>query len=101
MLRRATIFAVLLPFGLPLVACADECQQLADRICECGQNRFERQSCEAEVESQQRNQTPPTEAEREACLAALETCTCEALADERTDLCGFTRDEGVTGEASE
>lgn len=94
MLRRATLLAVSI-VTLLLVGCPDECQVLSDQVCECEATRRERESCRREVETQQRNLPPPSEAQREACMAALETCTCEALEQNRTDLCGFTRDRGV------
>lgn len=96
MLRRATaILAPLAALAALAVGCADECQVLSDVVCDCGETLQERESCRQEVESQQQNQTPPNPAQREACLAALDTCTCDALEQNRTDLCGFTRDRGV------
>lgn len=96
MLRRAT--AILAPLCLVsslTAGCPDECQVLSDQVCDCEETRDQRESCRQEVESQQQNQTPPNQAQREACMAAIETCTCEALEQNRTDLCGFTRDRGV------
>ncbi len=99
MLRRATVILVLLlPAGLFTGGCGDECQQLSDVVCECGETRADREACRREIESQQQNQTPASEAQLGTCRAALETCTCAALEQNRTDLCGFTRDEGVIGD---
>lgn len=95
MLRRATILAPLALVSLLFAGCPDECQALSDQVCDCEETRDQRESCRREVESQQQNQAPPTAEQREVCLAALDTCTCEALAANRTDLCGFTRDRGV------
>lgn len=92
MLRRATaILALVLPLGLSL-GCSDECQVLSDIICDCEETRGERESCRGQVDSQQQNQPPPTEEQRALCAARQESCTCAALEENRTDLCGFTRE---------
>jgi hypothetical protein len=95
MLRRATHLASVSLVALLFVGCPDECEVLSDQVCECEPTLTERTACRREVETQQRNLPAPNQAQREACMAALETCTCEALEQNRTDLCGFTRDRGV------
>jgi hypothetical protein len=75
--------------------CSDDCAALADVICQCEPSLAERESCRVELEAQQNNQPiGPSEAQLEACRAALDTCTCAGLDENRTDQCGFTRAAG-------
>lgn len=72
-------------------ACQEPCVALAERICNCEADLSERQGCRQERIQAQQSKTPSAE-EQEVCTAALDLCTCEALRQNRFDLCGFTRD---------
>lgn len=95
-----TVFLLLLAITPALWGCANPCEQLADLVCECGATRGERQACQAEVSAQQQALPAPTAEEEDTCAAALVTCTCEDLANQRTDRCGFTRDPGAVDEGA-
>ena len=90
--------ALALAGGSMLGACSvnylDPCQRLAYRICGCELTQAQQQNCQSQRISQQQDTLSADEAEAARCLTALDTCTCEALDANRTDLCGFTRDEG-------
>ena len=78
--------------------CSDDCAVLADIICQCEPSLAQRESCRVELEAQQNNQpVGPSEEQQAACSAAIETCTCDALDENRTDQCGFTRVPGSEG----
>lgn len=101
MLRRATLMLfVAASLGLAS-GCTDECQELAERVCECEQTLNEREACRIAFQAQERNRPDPTDEQREACGQALETCTCAALEENETFRCGFTRDEGAFTEDGE
>lgn len=83
-------------FGLAVacfagMGCQDPCVALAERICNCEADLSERQGCRQERIQAQQAKTPTAE-EQEVCTAALDLCTCEALRQNRFDLCGYTRD---------
>lgn len=90
-------------FGLPALvacgglftACQEPCQALAERICTCAPDLGARQGCRQERILAQRTLVPTPE-EQDICVAALETCTCVALDENRFDLCGFTRAGGAS-----
>lgn len=71
--------------------CQEPCVALAERICSCEDDELRRRACRTDRIEAQRDRAP-TEAEQAVCVDALETCTCEALERNRTDLCGFTRE---------
>lgn len=75
--------------------CQDPCVALAERICNCEADLSERQGCRQERIQAQQSKTPTAE-EQEVCTAALDLCTCEALRQNRVDLCGYTRDTLAT-----
>lgn len=79
-------------FGLMWGGCIDPCQQLAERICACELTESQRNQCRQERISNQRDFLVADTESQEACAAALDTCTCTALDQNRTDLCGFTAD---------
>jgi hypothetical protein len=97
---RVFASALVVIAALALAGCDDECGALADKICQCEPTLAERESCRVELEAQQSNQAlPPSDEQKAVCAAALETCTCDALDENRTDLCGFTREPGAGDEA--
>lgn len=85
------LFAVV-TFGLISAGCIDPCQQLAERICACELTESQRNQCRQERITNQRDFLVADAESQEVCVAALETCTCTALDQNRTDLCGFTAD---------
>ena len=79
-------------------ACTDPCRQLADRICNCELTAAQRQTCRQDRIDTQSSTDPlnlgatTTSEQQDACIAALETCTCAALDENKTELCGYTND---------
>lgn len=71
----------------------DPCQRLAYRICGCELTQSQQRACESDRIQQQQDNVAPTNEEAAVCVEALNTCTCDALDQNRTDLCGFSRDE--------
>jgi hypothetical protein len=69
----------------------DPCARLAERICACELTESARQSCREERINAGDNPVA-TESEVETCVDGLNTCTCEALDANHTEMCGFTRD---------
>lgn len=86
-MRRATLSAAVLTLALGLFGCDGPCQSLAERICSCEPNQTERQSCELKV--QLRLNEPVTLEEEATCSELLDSCTCEAIADEDFLACGI------------
>ena len=78
--------------------CYDPCVQLAERICACETTEAARRSCRDDRIQSQQDLLETTEEEQRVCAEALETCTCDALDRNDTDLCGFTRDEDFADE---
>lgn len=85
------VFALALALALPLAGCGDPCQQLAEKICQCEPGVRAQEACRLDFQTQQQNQPAPNEEQQDACVAAELTCTCEALDNNRTDMCGFAR----------
>ena len=75
-----------------LAAC-DPCAELSDRICDCEKTTRAKIACRQQRE-QQRNQREITDADREACAAALDTCDCDVLENRQVELCAMSRDDG-------
>jgi hypothetical protein len=77
--------------------CLDPCRQLAERICSCELTEAQREACREERIEQQSDDplgrgVETTTEEQEACSAALETCTCDAIDAHEANKCGFVRD---------
>lgn len=93
-----TFFVLVVAFVIGTqAACTDPCRQLADRICNCELTAAQRQTCRQDRIDTQSNDPlrlgPTTTSEQQdACIAALETCTCAALDENKTELCGYTND---------
>ncbi len=78
-------------FIMMMIACDNPCKQLAQRICDCEPTRTQRQTCEQfRIIDRDSDAVDPTEAEEDFCIQKLESCTCAALDQNRTDLCGFS-----------
>lgn len=88
MRRPFFILLCLLPL-FALLGC-DPCATLADRICQCEDTEYLRQQCTTRVELQ-KQQRQPTDSDKQACEAALKTCTCAALDGQDLTACGFAR----------
>ena len=71
-------------------ACDDPCVVLAERICQCQEDPTERIACRQDRITSQRDQRPIDEDDRARCTAALDTCDCVDLDQNRTDECGFS-----------
>lgn len=82
--------ALVLMLVLGAGGCFDPCDTLADRICECEPSELATLQCKRRVEIQ-KEQHKPTDADRAACEAALETCSCDALERGKLSACGFAR----------
>lgn len=70
-----------------LAGCDGPCQTLSERICSCEPNSTEQQSCLLKV--QIRGDTPVTIEEEARCSELLDSCSCEALADNDYLACGI------------
>lgn len=80
-------------------ACSDPCFDLATRICQCESTQNARDLCRSRIQSQ-RNAAAAVQ-DAEACSVALDTCTCDALDQNRTELCGFTREPNASDDVSD
>ena len=76
----------------------DPCQRLAYRICSCEATQSQQRTCEQDRIQAQQDSVTPTAEEPAVCTEALNTCTCTELDDNRTDLCGFTREAPSSGD---
>jgi hypothetical protein len=70
-------------------ACQDPCVELAQRICNCESTALERRACIADRITSQQGRIVIGDADRELCIARLETCSCAALDENNLDACGF------------
>jgi hypothetical protein len=89
---RILVLSLLLSGLAASAGCTDPCVALAQRICECEPSPALRQACETERIQPLQEQLEPTAEEQQRCLEALDTCTCEALAENRVEQCAFTRE---------
>jgi hypothetical protein len=71
-------------------SCTDPCVALAERICNCEPTLATRRACVQERITNQQGRIEISDADREACSAALDTCTCVALDENDLGACGFT-----------
>jgi hypothetical protein len=83
---RALLFALV---ALSSASCTDPCVALAERICQCQLDPTERLACRQERVTNQKDQRPIDDDDRTQCTAALDTCDCADLDENRTDECGF------------
>jgi hypothetical protein len=92
--RQMNRLVGLVGVGVVLCAssCADPCVVLAERICNCEPTFATRRACVADRITNQQGRIEVTDADREACSAALETCTCAALDQNELSACGMTPD---------
>ncbi|MEL6187562.1 MAG: hypothetical protein AAFU79_23330 [Myxococcota bacterium] len=87
---RATALAAVALGLLGTAACDGPCRTLAERVCTCEFNAREQASCFQEIDTNG-NVRMPTPEEDEACMAFLDSCTCEALEAEQFAACGLTK----------
>jgi hypothetical protein len=71
-------------------SCTDPCVALAERICNCEPTLATRRACVQDRITNQQGRVEISDADREACSAALDTCTCAALDENDLGACGFT-----------
>lgn len=91
--RPARSFGLLLAgvLGLaPLAGCGNNCESLANLICNCLPNTSEQNACKQQIATAS-SQRSVTHAEDQYCGKLLQTCTCDAL--DRGDLvaCGYAK----------
>jgi hypothetical protein len=89
MLRLPSLMLVLAATALSS-SCTDPCVALAERICNCEPTLATRRACVADRITNQQGRVEVSDADREACSAALDTCTCAALDENDLGACGFT-----------
>ena len=75
-------------------ACQDPCVQLAERICSCEDTASDRSLCRTERIVNQQSHIQITDADRDACQAALATCDCNALDQNDLEKCAFVPQAG-------
>ncbi len=92
-----------LPFvGVVVVAaflsagCEDPCKVLADRICNCQPNSTAQTSCRTDRIVNQQSTIQITDADRAFCSQKLDTCTCDAIDENKLDACGFVPEDAGT-----
>jgi hypothetical protein len=84
------VAVVSLVFGVVAAAgCEDPCVTLATRICNCELTSAERTNCQTERIVNEQSSIKITDADRDVCVAKLQTCTCDALDNNDLDKCGF------------
>lgn len=88
---RALPVALALAFCAALfgAGCDDPCVALAERVCQCQLDPTERLACRQERVTNQRDQLPRDDEDKARCSAALDTCDCADLDQNRTEECGF------------
>jgi hypothetical protein len=80
---------LLLLAALSGVACTDPCEALAERICQCQEDPNARAACRTERITNQKSSKVITDEDKSRCTAALDTCECVDLDENRTDECGY------------
>jgi hypothetical protein len=73
--------------------CSNACDDLTSRICECETDSTAVQTCQSKVSADNFGGSPSKE-QLNACTAALDTCTCAALACGEFYKCGMAVDPG-------
>jgi hypothetical protein len=73
--------------------CSNACDDLSSRICQCEQNSTAVATCNSRVNADNFG-TNPSKEQLSACSAALDTCTCAALACGEFYKCGMAVDPG-------
>ena len=62
---------------------------LAERVCNCEKTTIERRACREDRITSQQGQIEITDQDKSRCTAALDTCTCNSLDENRLGECGF------------
>jgi hypothetical protein len=73
--------------------CSNVCEDLASRICGCERNSSSVSACNSKVNADTFGDNP-TKKQLDACQAALDTCSCDALACGDFEACGLANDPG-------
>ena len=83
---RRLHLALLLPLSLlTLAACKSPCRELAERVCECRDSRFEREQCRQNAAANEGRLEPTAESEQ-LCEQRLDECPDPAEGN-RTEVC--------------
>lgn len=71
--------------------CKSPCRQLSERLCECQQSSFDRNTCLQRAASAE-GVASVTAADNEACAALVQECDCRLVdTPEGKKKCGFAR----------
>ncbi|MCA2981500.1 MAG: hypothetical protein INH41_02100 [Myxococcaceae bacterium] len=71
--------------------CKSPCRQLSERLCECQQSSFDRNTCLQRAATAE-SLANPTAAQNEACAALVPECDCRLVeTPEGKKKCGFAR----------
>jgi hypothetical protein len=71
-------------------ACNGPCEELAKKICECELSQAAQNQCEEQVRSAMDGRDV-TEQENAVCEAALDTCSCDTLEQDKLAACGLAK----------
>ena len=71
-----------------LTGCADPCEELGTRVCNCRESRSEVNLCVSQMQARMDLEVADT-ASQSVCVERLETCDCDALARGDWAACGL------------
>ena len=71
------------------MGCDGPCRALAEQVCQCEPSARERNACNVKLD-QADSRDDPTPEEEALCSELLDTCTCDALAQDNLAACGLT-----------
>jgi hypothetical protein len=94
--RKHTIVTVFLVFiGAYIVAaCANDCKDLANKICDCQPTFSQQQRCQDAVDAANEN-ADLSDKQQDCCKALLDTCECDRLAAGDFAACGLTNESST------
>lgn len=77
---------------LSLTACSP-CKKLAEKICDCEKSQSARNACKKGLDLRGQHKAFSKAEDNARCQAVLDSsdCTCDALAANQYEKCGFTR----------
>ncbi len=88
-MKLLLFFFQILALTMALSACSEPCDELGDKICSCEKTSSLEEACKQKLKNS-KSRIKPTDQEQDICGNLIDTCTCEALALEQYDKCGFT-----------
>lgn len=84
--------AVLVLVLASLTGCKSPCRQLSERLCECQQSSFDRNTCLQRAASAAESTASITAADNQRCAELVEACDCRLIdTPEGKQKCGFAR----------